>query len=142
MGNSLLQLKDNAFWLHDFYLEPTIFFVSKLLSEKIDRQEIDKDHIEWFRAYNEQLKNLFMGASDGALVLKLDLLNENEYRLSVIRSILHSIFALLNAVDTDISREQFAKIGKFPFGHYANWESPINTKTLAKKIEELIQFIS
>jgi len=141
MGKSLIHFQEKKLWVHDFYLEPIIFFVSKLLSEKIEKQEIDKNHIEWFKVYNSQLKNLFIGVSDGALDLEFDLLNENEYRLMIVKDILISIFSLLNSIDINLSKDQFDTIDSFSFGNYANWDSPINTKTLAGKIAEILDFI-
>ena len=142
MGNSLIHFQEKKLWVHDFYLEPIIFFVSKLLSEKIEKQEVDKNHIEWFKTYNTELKDLFMGASDGALDLEFDLLKENEYRLTVVKDILTSIFSLLNSIDTNLNKDQFDAIGDYSFGNYANYDSSINTKTLAKEIAKILDFIS
>ena len=142
MGKSLIYIQNKSLWFHDYHLEPIIFFVIKALSEKIEKFEIESDHIEWFKDYNVELQNLFMGVSDGALDFEFDKLNQNIYRISLIKSILMTLFSIFNSIDVNISKKQFDKIDDFFFGNYANWEEPINSKNLAEKINELISFIS
>lgn len=141
MGNSLMHFKNEGFWIHDFYLEPIIFFVSKSLSDKISANQIESDHYEWFVNYNENLKNLFMGANDGSLDLEFDVLNQNEYRLSLIQEILSSISSVLSAIDINLDLGNFDKIGDYEFGNYANWEHSINSQVIAKKIDEILEFV-
>jgi len=142
MGNSMMIFKKKTFWLHDFYLEPILFFVSKLLTNKIENKAIESEHIEWFKIYNSNLQGLFLGASDGALDLELDILNENEYRINVMKDLLNSTYAIFNSIDVDFKAEQFDGIDDYEFGNYANWSNPINTKILSEKILEILAFIS
>lgn len=142
MGNSLIHFQKNTLWIQDGYLEPIIYFVSKLLSEKITVGQIDSKHVEWFQTYNDELKNLFMGASDGALDFEFDVLNEDDYRLSVIKDLLVSIFSFLNSIDVDLSANQFDEIGGYSFGNYSNWNQPTNTKLIAKKVLKILDLIA
>lgn len=142
MGNSLVEFQEKSLWIHDLYLEPIIFFVSKAITKKIDLDEIDIDHQDWFKIYNDKLEDLFMGASDGALDLDFDLLNENTYRLSIVRNILITLYSHLDSMDAKLHREQFSKIGTYSFGSYANWNEPLHTKDLALKVKELLDFIA
>ena len=113
----------------------------KVLTQKIDNKEIEEGEIEWFRKYNRTLIDLFIGASGGALDLDFELLNQNKYRLQIVREILVSISAVFRSIEMNLSKEMFGKIGGYDFGIYANWENPIPCGRIAREIDQLLILI-
>ncbi len=142
MGNSMIQFRNKSLWVHDIYMESIIFFVLKVLNEKIKRNEIEVGHLNWITSYVDDLQKLFYGASDGALDLEFDRLEENPYCFSLVKAALISMYALLNAVDMELSKHQFDLLAGLEFGIYANWDEPLQSKELAQKIGDVLDFVA